>query len=270
MKYELVLLYIIYYFIDTATLTAQIYDDPKYPELLEPNAELYMSGKNYTVEQVNQRKYIFKTYWEDTASIAFYITFDYKDFKTFHGPYVERNRDGSIIDAGNYKLGKRQGAWQKNNVFGVLVDDKKDGIWITKDKFGKVIREDNYENNEMVGFSKIFDKDGNIVETIDSKNTKPRVQEPTFIASFPGCEESNLDSIGYFECSNALLSKFFEKNLKYPPIARNEGIQGTVWMRFTIRKDGSLVNIMPIHPFNPILVQASYDLISSKIGRAHV
>lgn len=36
--------------------------------------------------------------------------------------------------------------------------------------------------------------------------------------------------------------KFFEDNLKYPEVAKNNGIEGTVVVRFVVRKDGSLSN----------------------------
>lgn len=264
MKHKIALFFLLLIFVQTSDLPAQIYDDPKYPELLESDAELYMSGINYTVERVSQREFIFKSYWEDTAMIAFFTTCDYKDLKTRHGLYYERNRDGSILESGYYKLGNRNGPWQKNNVFGILVDNKKEGVWVTKDKDGKVIREDNYENDEMTGISIVYDGKGNVLNTLNAQEREEANSKQTdyFIRpSFPGCDASTLDSLSYYTCSHELAGNFVKENLKYPPAARAAGIHGTVWMRITVKKDGTMTNIMTLMPTHPILVKAAYDLI---------
>ncbi len=49
------------------------------------------------------------------------------------------------------------------------------------------------------------------------------------LPSFPG----GLDAFG----------KFLGKNLRYPPIARDNGIQGRVYCNFVVEKDGSLTDI---------------------------
>ncbi|OYT11794.1 MAG: hypothetical protein B6I19_10840 [Bacteroidetes bacterium 4572_114] len=37
--------------------------------------------------------------------------------------------------------------------------------------------------------------------------------------------------------------KFLQENIKYPQMARESGIQGTVYVTFVVEKDGSLSNI---------------------------
>jgi TonB family protein len=41
------------------------------------------------------------------------------------------------------------------------------------------------------------------------------------------------------ECSDKAVVEFLSRQLKYPPIARENGIQGTVIVKFTVNKDGS-------------------------------
>ena len=42
------------------------------------------------------------------------------------------------------------------------------------------------------------------------------------------------------QCSDRAILSYFAKNLVYPPIARENGIAGTVVLRFVVEKDGSV------------------------------
>ena len=59
---------------------------------------------------------------------------------------------------------------------------------------------------------------------------------------FPGCE----DLVGSVEerkaCSDKNLLEYLYKNLKYPAIARETGIEGRVYIQFVVEKDGSVSN----------------------------
>lgn len=52
---------------------------------------------------------------------------------------------------------------------------------------------------------------------------------PQVMASFPGGEEA--------------LYKWLNKNLKYPPRAQDQGVQGRVMVKFIVNKDGSIQNV---------------------------
>jgi protein TonB len=39
------------------------------------------------------------------------------------------------------------------------------------------------------------------------------------------------------------LNDFFAKNLKYPVLAKEQGIQGKVWLGFVVGKDGTISNV---------------------------
>ncbi len=60
---------------------------------------------------------------------------------------------------------------------------------------------------------------------------------------FPGCQDavSNKEKEA---CTNAKLLRFIRNNLKYPAIAKDNNVQGTVVVRFTIGKDGLVENIV--------------------------
>ncbi len=55
--------------------------------------------------------------------------------------------------------------------------------------------------------------------------------------SFGAC--TFVDAQKQRECSDAAVVEFISQNLKYPALAREKGIQGTVIVRFVVNKDGS-------------------------------
>ncbi|HRF42585.1 MAG TPA: TonB family protein, partial [Saprospiraceae bacterium] len=59
---------------------------------------------------------------------------------------------------------------------------------------------------------------------------------------FPGCE-NEADLFAKNDCSNNKVKDFISKNMKYPAIARENGVQGTVVITFVVEKDGSLSDI---------------------------
>ena len=56
---------------------------------------------------------------------------------------------------------------------------------------------------------------------------------------FPGCEEVLDESEGK-KCMENYLFTYLRKELKYPPIARENGVQGTVYVQFVVETDGSI------------------------------
>jgi len=58
---------------------------------------------------------------------------------------------------------------------------------------------------------------------------------------FPGCED-NPDEVERKQCSQQELLKFIYMNIRYPSIARENGVQGTVVVTFVIEKDGRVSN----------------------------
>ena len=79
----------------------------------------------------------------------------------------------------------------------------------------------------------------------------PSVQAagPPMAAPGPAVEEGDENDIfevveqnPSFPGGDAELMKWLQKNLKYPPIAQENGIQGKVYIQFVVNKDGSIVD----------------------------
>ncbi len=59
---------------------------------------------------------------------------------------------------------------------------------------------------------------------------------------FPGCEDlASLDEVK--ACSNQKLLEYIYANIRYPQIARENGIEGTVVVQFVVNKDGSVTDM---------------------------
>jgi protein TonB len=75
----------------------------------------------------------------------------------------------------------------------------------------------------------------------------PPAEEEIFIVveqmpMFPGCEdESNIEVRK--RCADQKLLEFIYKNIKYPPVARDNHIEGTVILKFVIDEKGRVDNI---------------------------
>jgi len=60
-----------------------------------------------------------------------------------------------------------------------------------------------------------------------------------FMPMFGGCDAS-LSSPDRKECSDKALLDYFAKNIRYPAVARENGIEGKVILRFVVDKDGTI------------------------------
>ncbi|MCF8244380.1 MAG: TonB family protein [Saprospiraceae bacterium] len=57
--------------------------------------------------------------------------------------------------------------------------------------------------------------------------------------AFPGCEDIS-DKTEKKKCAETKMLQFIYSNIKYPPIARENGVEGTVYVKFVVEKDGSI------------------------------
>jgi periplasmic protein TonB len=74
-------------------------------------------------------------------------------------------------------------------------------------------------------------------EEVDSKTPFIVVED---MPIFPGCNDDQLSKDEKKECTSNKLLAFLYSKIKYPEIARQNEIEGTVYLRFVIEKDGSV------------------------------
>lgn len=78
---------------------------------------------------------------------------------------------------------------------------------------------------------------------------------------FPGCE----NEADKRACFNTMIQKHVVKNFRYPEIAQEMGVQGKVFVQFTIQKDGSIGNVRMRGPDKNLEAEAAR--IISKLPR---
>ncbi len=76
----------------------------------------------------------------------------------------------------------------------------------------------------------------------DGDGEEPYIIIAEEMPRFPGCEDGNLPKKERNECATNQLLKFLYANIRYPDVARQNGIEGTVYLKFVVEKDGSISN----------------------------
>ncbi len=68
--------------------------------------------------------------------------------------------------------------------------------------------------------------------------------EVKIMPRFPGCETAYATNEEKKKCADRQMLKFIYSRIKYPALARENGIEGTSIVTFVIEKDGSMSNIL--------------------------
>ena len=104
------------------------------------------------------------------------------------------------------------------------------------------------------------------------KRNPPKIQKPKEVVNdkimifveempmFPGCDGLN----SYDErkqCSDKKMLEFIYKNVKYPSLARENGVEGTVVISFVIEKNGSISNIKTLRDVGAGCSEAAKNVI---------
>lgn len=96
---------------------------------------------------------------------------------------------------------------------------------------------------------------GQLIHTTRDSSTNVKEELPRF----SGCEDSGLQQEALLDCSNEKLLRYVYSNLRYPAVARREGVSGLALAEFTVKKDG--------HVSDLILRNALCDEIKTEITR---
>lgn len=128
------------------------------------------------------------------------------------------NRLLDVSGTGNFKLTDELG----NLIEGSYANGLKDKSWKTINTTSRETYFDEYNLGEYIS-GKTLDANGKKIE-YDKLETSP---------SFNG--------------GNSAFGSFLRRNLRYPPMARDAGVQGKVTLQFVIEKDGSVADAKVIN-----------------------
>ena len=113
------------------------------------------------------------------------------------------------------------------------------------------------EDNIKVSTDFDFSQDFNLDDVIEEYVPIDIVEEETEQAPPLRFVEEMPEPIGGFEAMYA----FLQSNLKYPEVARNNGIQGQVFIEFVVEKDGSISNVKVLVGVYPELDQEAVRVV---------
>lgn len=166
-----------------------------------------------------------KTIHKDSA--AFYTVRHYSPEDSNRVRMTKQAMNGQLLSENyfsNFKKLIKEGTSREYHLSGGLakeisfVNNKMEGLLLTYWPDGKIRRRDLYRNDTLVT-GQCYTREGKDTVYFEYE------QQPTF----PGGQDS--------------LRKFINRNLKYPAIAKLDGIAGTVYVLFTVSKDGSITAV---------------------------
>ncbi|WP_157447009.1 energy transducer TonB [Cytophaga aurantiaca] len=172
---------------------------------------------------------------------GYYKSFD-PDVK--NGYFIYYFNDSVISSEGNYAEDKMMGTWKEYYSSGELwytktfVNGITNGMLKSYYKTGEVKRIEQYKKGKRIK-AQCYTRSG--------KDTA--YYEVQILPAFPGGEKAKMD--------------YFKKNIKYPEQAKINNIEGTVYVSYSVNKDGSIsdVEVVKGKGVDPLLDQAALDCV---------
>lgn len=137
-----------------------------------------------------------------------------------------------IINQGNYSEDKKNGLWtfyhhnSKNIVAkGHFLNDKKNGIWNTYDSKNSLLNEYDFDEKTYLKYTK---------DQTDKNST-----DSSLLLVNNEYKMVKLDTSANFFGSSSNLIGYIQRNIRYPEVALDNGIEGSVVITFIIDQDGN-------------------------------
>ena len=83
---------------------------------------------------------------------------------------------------------------------------------------------------------------------------------------FPGCENAGGSAAEKKACADKKLLQYLYKNLKYPAIARENGVEGRVYIQFVVERDGSVTDTKIVRDIGAGCGQAALKVVNNMNG----
>ena len=236
----------------------------KYDGKFEEGSTVLKEYYHMTVERTQDGKYLRKQFYPPNKQLTHFQTFSDKSLKTLDGKYKEWLDDGDVFKEGQFVNGKMEGEWKFYSLegrhlasYGKYKEGEKTGLWTYKRKDGTTSSEYNYQNGKQHGVYKIFDKEGTLAEegiyTNGERTTQNFIIQPEdrkeqykIVERMPMFKEPSCDNLKdekeRKKCGETAMLKFIYGNIKYPRLAREEGIEGQALVSFVVDKEGKVID----------------------------
>ena len=234
----------------------------KYEDKFEKGSTVLIEHYHQTLERTTGGKFIRKQFYPPNKQITHFETYADRGMNIRDGKHKKWWDNGNIASEGQYVNDKEEGEWKTYNMFegylsssGKYLNGEKTGRWKNFDKDGNTISEFNYRNNEKDGVYKFYNKEGKLIEEglyqydeIILQNVLIEEEEKKelykVVERMPMFKDSSCEALATYEeqkkCSEEKMLRYIYGNIKYPGLAREEGIQGLAIVTFVVDKKGKI------------------------------
>mgnify|MGYP003590783591 FL=1 len=105
------------------------------------------------------------------------------------------------------------------------------------------------------------------INTEDDKDKGVEISAPVSVSTVVEEEDQVIfqvvEQMPSFPDGQPALFKFLNENVKYPPVAAENGVQGRVICQFVVNKDGSIVDVEVVRSVDPSLDKEAIRVIKS-------
>lgn len=146
----------------------------------------------------------------------------------------------------------------------IYINDKIEGVSTEYDSNGVLVVQANYANNHLHGDRITYYPNGKLrrVETFDSTKNDPIVKK-CFTLSGADTTYYPRETMPEFTGGIDQLYFFLSRNIKYPPRAREKGLEGKVVMQFVITNTGELTEVEVIRSPSEEFTKESVRVVKS-------
>ena len=171
-------------------------------------------------------------------------------FVAFEWTQYEQEFDGELIDAGDIIL--------EEEVIPITMPEKKTipppPQAVTQAEVIEIVEDDAPIEETTIVSAEDQAEFVEITEDVPIVVEEPEKEEEIFQV---------VENQPEFPGGMAELMKYLQKNIKYPTVCQEQGIQGRVIVQFVVNSDGSIVDPQVVKPVNPYLDKEALRVVSS-------
>ncbi|NUO01558.1 MAG: TonB family protein [Saprospiraceae bacterium] len=207
--------------------------------------------------------YVQKIFYPEKKILTHYLTCKDSRFYVKEGPCQEWYDNGKLWKEGAYKNNQAHGVWTfydydngSKSEYGAFEKGIRSGRWTFLDSLGRTTMEQFFKDGKLHGECKIYNTQGQLAMVQQFKEGKKvseqrLLDDPDVYGSvkealeihphLKGCENDNAEQREV--CTQRKFSESLYQEIRYPEDAREEGVTGQVFIRFSVEKDGSVSGI---------------------------